>query len=180
MAGQFISLPSPGPSFVSFSVWLVEMRARSLSLHTWSGGCIYMVAGCGVFQGCWRWLPICAGVRAVLSAERRKWCRDCGVRECASHLFVRDTCERWPRAFLTLTPKQQRLNVNGTVGENMGPAKAENWCLWCRYWRNKKKGNILLVVLAVKAWAVQSCFMCVSHTCIVLQKFVYYTWRFKR
>lgn len=31
-----------------------------------------------------------------------------------------------------------------------------------------------------KKKAVQSCFMCVSHTCIVLRKFVYYTWRFKR
>lgn len=65
-----------------------------------------------------------------------------------------------------------------------GVAKAKNWCLWCRYWRKREK-NIYIVSCSrcksmKKKKAVQSCFMCVSHTCIVLRKFVYYTWRFKR
>nr|DAA34598.1 TPA_inf: hypothetical secreted peptide precursor 1041 [Amblyomma variegatum] len=51
MAGQFISLSSPGPSFI-FSIWLIEMLAHSLSLYTCSSGCTYMVAGCSVFRGC--------------------------------------------------------------------------------------------------------------------------------
>lgn len=28
------------------------------------------------------------------------------------------------------------------MGNQTGPAKAENWCLWCRYWRNKQKRKI--------------------------------------
>lgn len=101
----------------------------------------------------------------------------------AKHVCVKDSL---PRAtFLCCFVERRRgwmcVCYDGARGK-CGVAKAKNWCLWCRYWKKTEKKYILLVVLAVKAWkkAVQSCFMCVSHTCIVLRKFVYYTWRFKK
>lgn len=68
------------------------------------------------------------------------------------------------------------------LGENAGWRKPRTDVSGADIERKREKKYILLVVLAVKAWnkAVQSCFMCVSHTCIVLRKFVYYTWRFKK
>lgn len=102
----------------------------------------------------------------------------------AKHVCVKDSL---PRAtFLCCFVERRRgwmcVCVMMGLGENAGWRKPRTDVSGADIERKRKKKYILLVVLAVKAWkkAVQSCFMCVSHTCIVLRKFVYYTWRFKK
>lgn len=65
--------------------------------------------------------------------------------------------------------RKPRTDVSGADIERKREKKYTVYIVSCSRCKSMKKKK-----------AVQSCFMCVSHTCIVLRKFVYYTRRFKK
>lgn len=93
-------------------------------------------------------LFVCGSQRVELFFEllvRRVWRKLCALRECCfSHSFLRVLVKRQrPSAFWRCFISSHVLMWMGLyMGNQTGPAKAENWCLWCRYWRNKQKRKI--------------------------------------
>lgn len=133
--------------------------------------CMYMwwSPGAACFEVVEGWMPICLWEPTHWAASqlgRRLWC-DCVLCGSVVLSFVSQwqVCVKGGRVLsYAACPSSDVWMWTGLYrGKHMGPAKAENWCLWCRYWR-KKKENILLVVLAVKAWSRARLFyVCFSY-----------------